>query len=145
VTKVCPAIAATGNHGSRLERCRLNDHGRVAARQRFSDAVDDVEINFVRVDLDRAREHVGTGLCRRLDPGEAKDVAARDRNPRLLRRASRKIAGNALCEAASSENQDVAWVGHVLSFGVAALTACPSDPLPGLASAMARIMPPGDP
>jgi len=57
-----------------------------------------------------AAEHVGTGLCRRSDPGEAKGVAARDRNPRRLRHGGCKITGDTLREAAGSENEDVELV-----------------------------------
>ena len=66
------------------------------------------EIDLVGVDRDRAREHVGAGPRRRPDPGEAKGVAAGDRDPRRLRRGGCEIAGDALGEAAGPENQDVA-------------------------------------
>ena len=109
-----------------------------AARQQLGGAAVGGEIDLVRVDRDRAREHVGAGLCRRSDPGEAKGVAPRDRNPRRLRRGGCEIAGDALREAAGSENQDVARLRHVLSFAVAALSACRSDPIPDSASAQYR-------
>src|SRR5207342_2908405 len=114
-----------------------------AARQQRVRATVGGEIDLVRVDLDRAIEHVCAGPSCGLDPGEAKGVAARDGNPRSLRCGGCEIAGNALGEATGSKNQDVAQMRHVLSFALAALSACQYDSIPGLVSATTRNITPG--
>ena len=77
----------------------------------------------MRLDRDRAREHLRAGPRRRQDPGEAERVAAGDDNPRRLRRRGSQIAGDALGEAAGAQDEDVARLRHMLFSVAAAVSA----------------------
>ena len=101
------AIAGAGDHGGCLQGGRLYDDGGAALREQLGGTAFCGKIDCMRVDRDRAGEHVGSGARCRRDPSEAVSVAAGNRDACRCRCRGGEIAGNALGEAAGAENQDV--------------------------------------